>query len=360
MPETAAVLAYFDTLATGYAPYKGGAWCYEDGLLYGGLAALHRATGQGHWLDHLRARVAAQIGVDGALAGYQITEFNIDNLLSGRALLYLAEATGEARYLDVARGLARQFDWHPRTRSGVFWHKLRYPWQIWLDGLYMAHPFRIGLAQLDGDEAAIDDSLAQIAAALTATRDPVSGLYRHAYDEARLQPWCDPSSGLSASLWSRALGWLAMALVDVAALVGPERFAPLSGATTELLSRIAAARGPDGRWYQVFDMPDLPGNYLEGSASAMFAYAQQRGRDLGLHMGEADWVGDLLTVVLQPGADGALHMVDVCEVAGLGWFDTVFRDGSPAYYLTERRVSDEIKGVGPLMMATAARIAAQP
>ena len=28
-----------------------------------------------------------------------------------------------------------------RTKEGNFWHKDIYPWQVWLDGTYMAQPF---------------------------------------------------------------------------------------------------------------------------------------------------------------------------------------------------------------------------
>ncbi|MGG2479199.1 glycoside hydrolase family 88 protein, partial [Rhizobium sp. BR5] len=36
----------------------------------------------------------------------------------------------------------------------------------------------------------------------------------HGYDESRSQRWADPLSGKSPAIWARAVGWLAMALVD--------------------------------------------------------------------------------------------------------------------------------------------------
>lgn len=343
---------YFDAYATDYTPYKGGKWCYEDGLIYRGLELLHTETGDARWINHLRRLVDAQVGANGALAGYELSDYNIDNILAGRALLYLAAQTGEAKYLAAAGVQARQFATHPRTKSGVFWHKLRYPWQIWLDGLYMGHPFRIAHAQLHQDDAAVEDSLRQISVALDVMFDPATGLYRHAFDEARLQPWADPVTGVSAALWARAIGWLAMALVDVADLVG-EDFAPLRDRTFALLDRVAAMQRPDGLWLQVMDQPELVGNYQETSASAMFAYAFERGARLGLAApipGLSQRLFDQ-SLTLKPG--GGTEMVEMCEVAGLGWYEGRYRDGSAAYYVSEVKAKDDPKGVGPLMMTAA-------
>jgi len=343
---------YFDSYVTRYQPYKGGRWCYEDGLIYRGLEQLHSATGDARWLDHLHRLADPQISADGALSGYDLSDYNIDNILAGCALLYLHAQTGEAKYQRAADLQAHQFDSHPRTKSGVFWHKLRYPWQIWLDGLYMGHPFRIAHAQQAGDMDTVQDSLRQISVAIDVLYDKGTGLYRHAYDEARTQPWADGNTGLSPALWSRAIGWLAMALVDVAALVG-DAFAPLQDRTGALLRAVAAHRVHDGLWLQVIDRPDLAGNYQETSASAMFAYAFARGAQLGLVDAPPDLNETLLRQALKPKECGRLAMVDMCEVAGLGWYENRFRDGSAQYYISEARTRDDPTGVGPLMMLAA-------
>ena len=346
------LIEYFDDYAGRYQPYKGGRWCYEDGLLYRGLELWHNQTGDARWLDHIHRLADQQIGADGSLTGYELSDYNIDNILPGRTLLFMHALTGEARYMKAADLLARQLQTHPRTKSGVYWHKLRYPWQIWLDGLYMGQPFRIAHAQAKGDADAVADSLAQLDTALDTLFDPASGLYWHAYDEAREQPWADPKTGFNKAFWARAIGWLAMALVDVADLVGAD-FAPLKDRTIALLDRIKALRLPDGIWLQVIDRPDLDGNYPETSASAMFTYALLRGAGLGLVTVPDGLASTLMKHALQPKPGGGHEMVDICEVAGLGWYENRFRDGSAEYYLTEARVADDIKGVAPLMMAAA-------
>lgn len=354
------LMGYFDRYARAYAPYKGGAWCYEDGCLYRGLVALHDATGDPRWMGHLVRLIGAQVDPDGSLAGYRRTDYNIDNILPGRVLFCLGDDDG--RYVRGAENLACQLVTHPRTRSGVYWHKLRYPWQIWLDGLYMGLPFQIEFGQLTGEQALVDDALTQLGTALALTFCAETGLYAHGYDETRQQPWADSGTGRSAAHWARAIGWLAMALVDVADLTGGKADEGVSASAVRLFRRLLDLRGPGELWRQVVDRPDLVGNYVETSASAMFVYAILKARRIGLFDPGAAVAADLARSLERRavGADGngMVRMVDICEVAGLGEFQGRFRDGSASYYLSEPRVSDDAKGVGPLMMAVAeARLA---
>lgn len=355
---------YFDVYAGRYQAYKKGNWCYEDGCVYRGLIALHEATGEDRWFDHLYRLVDKQVGSEGELAGYDPSEYNIDNILSGRSLLYLDDLTDEPRWMLAAARQASQLATHPRTRSGVYWHKLRYPWQVWLDGLYMGLSFQIGYGRKTGQDQLIEDALTQLESALQLTFVPSTGLYAHAYDEARKQAWADPGTGQSRAHWARALGWLAMALVDVADLVGPTAFARLESTTKAFLARVLDLRQPEGLWLQVIDRSDLPGNYQEMSASAMFVYALTKAERLGLlDLAEPDADGlarVLAAQAVRHDTSGRLYMDEICEVAGLGMFQNRFRDGSAAYYVSERRVADDAKGVGPLMMAEAERLRRQP
>lgn len=346
---------FFDRYAQDHRPYKDGSWCYEDGVIYRGLELLHKSTGEARWLDHLHRLIAPQLLEGPRLLGYDPNEYNIDHVMSGRALMYLHTVTGEDRYLDNAKLLISQLDTHPRTKSGVFWHKNRYPWQIWLDGLYMGAPFQIDYGLRTGQDALVVDALKQVSSALDLTYVPETRLYAHAYDEAQKQPWAQEGTGRTKAHWARAVGWLAMALVDIAALVGPARFAPLLIRTTALMDEIMACRQRSGLWLQVMDQPDLAGNWEETSASAMFSYALLRAANLGLAARVPEGLlSDLTTAALRKNMQGQFEMVNICHVAGLGMYQGRFRDGTAGYYISEDRVNNDTKGVGPLMMAYAA------
>ncbi|NDW00908.1 glycoside hydrolase family 105 protein [Salipiger sp. PrR002] len=350
-------LEYFDAFASRYRHYKGGSWCYEDGCIYRGLALLHQATGEARWFAHLKRLTDAQIAPDGSLAGYRIDEFNIDHILAGRCLFHLADETGDPRYMKAADLLAEQLSRHPRTKAGNYWHKQRYPDQVWLDGLYMGLPFQIEYGQRSDRPDLVQDALTQLSRALELTRGP-AGLYVHGYDAAKVQGWADPETGKSASVWARAVGWLAMALVDICAL---EPTSAPSRKTVELLQAVAMEQRRSGLWPQVLDAPGLEGNYEESSASAMFAYALMRATELGLgewfDAGEHAYDALIRTRLETHG--GVTRLTRICHVAGLGGFDGKMRDGSQGYYLTEDIVEDDAKGVGPLMMAAAQRLSAR-
>ncbi|QDY70868.1 glycoside hydrolase family 88/105 protein [Qingshengfaniella alkalisoli] len=352
-------LEYFDGYARDYRYYKGGSWCYEDGCVYRGLESLSKATGNQRWLDHLLRLTDGQIAANGSLDGYSVDEFNIDHILAGRVLFFLLEQTGDQKYRKAADLLASQLASHPRTDAGNYWHKKRYPWQVWLDGLYMGLPFQIEYGQLTDNDALIDDAIAQLVRALDLTSTG-QGLYAHGYDESRDQGWSDRVSGLSASHWARAIGWLAMALVDCCALIGSERAvrSGLQGRATGLLDEIVGLRTSGGLWLQVIDQPDLESNYVETSASAMFAYALQRADRDGLRR-DTEGAGSRALEEIEARylsrdkSSDVLAMKNICLVGGLGGFSGVYRDGTPEYYLSEPIVSDDSKGVGPLMMAHA-------
>ncbi|MBD9525453.1 glycoside hydrolase family 105 protein [Paracoccus sp. PAR01] len=354
---------YFDAFCHDYQAYKGGPWCYEDGCIYRGLDLLHEVMGDPRWRAHLRRLVDAQVGPEGELAGYDPDDFNIDNILAGRVLFPLWRETGDDRYMAAARRLVGQLDRHPRISTGNYWHKLRYPHQVWLDGLYMGLPFLIEYGIAAGEPQRIEDALTQFLAALDLTQTP-SGLHVHGYDESRDQRWSDPDTGQSPAVWARAMGWLAMALVDALALLpGDLRATELHQRTRQILLKLADLQAPSGLWPQVLEAPDLQGNYEESSASAMFAYAFLRAARLGLVSGgDAARLRDAglkaldaleQTRLIQRG--GRSRFSGICHVAGLGGFSGVYRDGTPGYYLTEPVVDDDAKGVGPLMMACAER-----
>lgn len=356
---------YFHAYAGRYTFYKRGAWCYEDGCVYRGLEALSTIDPEGPWLGHLDRLINAQIAADGSMSGFVAEEYNIDNILSGRLLFGLADRTGDPRYMKAADRLAAQLSRHPRIAAGNYWHKLRYPHQVWLDGLYMGLPFQIEYGQRTETPELVRDAVSQFVSALRLTRDPRTGLYMHGYDDSREQRWADPETGLSPALWTRALGWLAMALVDTIALVGPKVAAAsgLTDAATDFARRIALHQRPDGRWDQLTDMPELPGNYAEASGTAMLAYFFLCGARLGIPACDAETGGRAFESVvrhsLRPRADGELALHDICHVAGLGGFSGNYRDGTPAYYLSEPLAPDDAKGVGPLMMATAEYVRAK-
>lgn len=357
--DCAMLLDFFDQYASQYGHAKPGQiWCYEDGCVYRGLLELDKATGEPRWRKHLERLIGRQVEEDGSLAGYHPEEFNIDNILSGRVLFALTTRKGD-RYALALDRLANQLALHPRIASGNYWHKKVYPDQVWLDGLYMSLPFQIEYGLLTGAPALVDDAVNQLLGAMAIMRDARTGLYFHGYDASRKSAWADPETGLSHGLWGRANGWLAMALIDVYKLlpaVHPAR-PKVERHILALAEAILARRSPTGLWLQVMDQPELVGNYEETSCSAMFVYFLYRTARLiaggaGYNVEARKSLSALTRNHVSRSGD-VWKLDSVCEVAGLGGFQGRHRDGTADYYVSEKVVANDPKGVGPLMMAVA-------
>ncbi len=78
---------------------------------------------------------------DGSIKTYDPKEYNLDNVNQGKNLFILYDIFGDEKYRKAIDTIRSQLLTQPRTKEGNFWHKDIYPWQVWLDGTYMAQPF---------------------------------------------------------------------------------------------------------------------------------------------------------------------------------------------------------------------------
>jgi unsaturated rhamnogalacturonyl hydrolase len=228
---------------------------------------------------------------------------------------------------------------------------------MWLDGLYMAAPFYAEYAAAFHEPAAFQDVIHQFVLLEQHARDPETGLLYHGWDESRQQRWADPETGCSPNFWGRGMGWYAMALVDVLDLLpsthpGRSRLVEILQALSRSLLHFQDAA--TGLWYQVVNFPGRAGNYRESSVSAMLVYTFAK----AVHRGylEADFLSaagraytGLLAHMIKVDGSGRLTLEGICRVAGLG--NTPYRDGSYEYYVGEKVVANDFKGVGPFILA---------
>lgn len=331
-------------------------WTYTSGLLALSLVQLGEATRDTSFRHFGEAVVSSYVVNDGSIRTYKLEEYNIDMIAPGRVLLHLWERTKDPRYRKAAELLRKQLSTHPRTSDGGFWHKQRYPHQMWLDGIYMGSPFYAQYAKTFGDPAAFEDVAKQILLMDKHAYDPAKGLHYHGWDEAKTQDWANKTTGTSPNFWGRAIGWYAMAIVDALEYLPPAQ--PELEAIQEVLRRVAEGivRYQDketGVWWQVMDMGGRTGNYLEATASSMFVYALSKAvnrgylpRDKYLSVIQRGYAG-ILKQFIRTDAKGMVSLTRCCEVAGLGYG----RDGSFEYYIREPIVDNDHKGVGPFILA---------
>lgn len=332
-------------------------WAYEFGLTLDGIAEVWKQTKDRKYFDYVKECMDTFVQEDGTIKGYRVDEYNIDHLNNGKILLTIYQETKEEKYRKALELLRTQIDNHPRTREGVFWHKEIYPEQIWLDGLYMGATFYAKYVNEFGDTSEFDDIAKQFIIARNHLIDEKTGLLYHAYDDARIQPWANKESGLSAHFWSRSMGWYVMALVDTLEELPEDNKhrAEILKIFNDCINALVKVADKESHvWYQVLDQGHRKGNYLEASGSSMIAYAIFKGIRLGYlpeglrEFAKESYKGLVDEFILET-KEGLINLNKICFVAGLGGKDN--RDGSFTYYISEPIVCNEPKGLGPFILA---------
>jgi unsaturated rhamnogalacturonyl hydrolase len=344
-----------DALMERNLPFR---WHYEHGLAHKAVEQVWQVTQAPSLYAYFHDALDAFVRPDGSIHTYRLDEYNLDQINPGKLLFPLYRVTHAEKFHLAANLLRRQLTEQPRTSQQGFWHKQIYPFQMWLDGVYMAAPFLAEYGYQFGDPTAFDEATRQILLLEEHARDPRSGLLYHAWDESKQMPWANPNTGCSPNFWGRAMGWYAMAIVDVL------DFLPSSHAQRAeiiaIFQRLIEAVGKvqdfsSGLWYQVLDQGERPGNYLEASASCMFVYAIAKAVRQGVLPQSAlpaacKGYQGILSHFIRVDAFGRVNVERTCSVGGLG--GTPYRDGSYEYYISEKIVTNDYKGVGPFILAS--------
>ena len=333
-------------------------WGYTHGLVVKSMLEEWKHTGDSVYYEYAKIYADSLIDADGHIKTMKYLSFNIDNVNGGKILFDLYAQTGDERYKIAMDTLRKQMAEQPRTSEGGFWHKLRYPHQMWLDGIYMGAPFYAEYAFRNNLPQDYADVINQFVTCARHTYDPKNGLYRHACDVSRTERWADPVTGQSKHCWGRALGWYAMALVDVLEFI-PQHEAGRDS-LLDILNNVAVQvkklQDPKtGGWYQVMDRSGDKGNYVESSCSAMFIYSLFKAVRLGyidksyLDVALKGYKG-FLDNFIEVDKNGLVTITKACAVAGLG--GKVYRSGDYDYYINETIRNNDPKAVGPFIMAS--------
>lgn len=337
-------------------------WTYPTAIVLDGAEKLYAKTGKKEYYKYISEFGEKLIQEDGTIITYELDKYNIDMLNSGNVLLYLYEKEKKEKYLKALQTLRLQIDGQPRTKEGSFWHKKIYPYQVWLDGLYMGMPFYTHYTHdfVKGADAskAYDDILLQFDSVQEHLLDKKTGLLYHAWDESKKEAWADKETGLSQNFWGRAMGWYGMAMVDVLDYLpkdhpGRARLISYIKSYTDAIIKVQDKN--NGLWYQVLNKAGEKGNYTEATASSMFVYTIIKSVNNGYlpksykayaKKGYDGIIKNLVTV----DENGVVNLNKCCAVAGLG--GKPYRDGSYEYYINEEIRSNDAKGTGPFILAS--------
>ena len=331
-------------------------WDYVHGLVLTGFEKLYQKTNDQKYYNYIKAYAGTLINNDGSIETYKFSNYNIDMIEAGNILFNLYDTTKDEKYLKAMQLLRKQLAEHPRTSEGGFWHKKRYPSQMWLDGLFMGQPYYAHYTVKFEEEKNLDDVANQFETIQKHAVDEKTGLLYHGWDESREMDWANKETGTSPHFWSRSLGWYGMALVDVLDYFPKEdpKQQELVSYLNQLAQNLTKFQHESGMWYQVTDLGEREGNYLESTGTAMFAYAFAKGANKGYLPEEYKDVAlkafdGLINEAVNVDEKGKVTITKACAVAGLG--GNPYRDGSFDYYVNERKQDNDPKVTGPFIMA---------
>ena len=347
-------------------------WSYVMGIEMEGMLDTyeHYKEGNNAILDYLKEYPAKMIDEKGNITGYKYEDFNLDNVRTAKFILRMHNLFPTKGTEKALKTLFKQLQNQPRTKEGVYWHKAIYANQVWLDGIFMGLPFYCNYAvqtmKPKKAEKYLNDAVDQMVKTDYRTYDEKTQLWKHAWDETHQQFWANKEDGKSQHCWARALGWYVMAMTECLDAM-PKNYARRQE-VIDLLNKAmkSVVKYQDkktGVWYDVLDVKSDK-NYLESTASSMFAYVLLKGYRKGylseeyLKAGVKAYNG-ILKQFIKVNADKTISLTRCCAVSGLGPGPGPYvkkpnykRDGSFEYYMSEPIRDNDAKGVGPFIWAS--------
>lgn len=336
-----------DSTMARYTPSTIGGWSYPVGLYLCGEYLTYRRTHDARYLTYIKTYVDRFVKSDGSIS----QSFNsLDSMQAGRLLVILHHETGQDRYRKAAKKILDRLRTYPRTGDGGFWHAdtSSRAHQLWADGVYMVNPFLVEYGKEFGNSAYTDDEATRQLSVYGSHLQVTNGLLKHAYDESKSVSWADPQTGLAPEHWCRAVGWYAMATVNVldAIPANQSRRPQLLAILRKLAAGLEKYQDPaTGRWFQVMDKGGRSDNWTETSCSSMFTYALSRGVQQG-------YLDPHYTAVARRGYQGVLAKLSVgsdgrTNLAGITIGANV---GDYAYYIDRTRATNDFHGLGAFLI----------
>ncbi|MFF4513278.1 glycoside hydrolase family 88/105 protein [Streptomyces mirabilis] len=340
-------VALIDSTMARYTPSTIGGWSYPVGLYLYGQYLTYQRTHDARYLTYIKSYVDRFVSSDGSIG----QSFNsLDSMQAGRLLTILHHETGQDRYRKAALKIRNRLNTYPRTSDGGFWHAdtSSRAHQLWSDGVYMVNPFLVEYGKEFGDATYANDEAAKQLYVYGNHLQVASGLLKHAYDESKTASWADPATGLAPEHWCRAVGWYAMAIVNVldAIPVNHPRRPQLVGIFRRLAAGLEKYQDPaTGRWFQVIDKGARGDNWTETSCSSMFTYALSRGAQQGYldphyaSVAQRGYQGVLARMSV--GSDGRTNLTDISVGTNVGDY---------AYYIARDRATNDFHGLGAFLI----------
>ena len=359
-----------EALMNKYEPEKlppVGSLFYHQGVFLSGMQNIYYLTGEQRFFDYIKSYVDSVIGENGELTGFvherttketpklaRLALTMLDHKQPTILLYNLYDETGDEKYLNAIKTVAESMHFWPVNEYGGYWHMMTQHNQMWMDGAYMAGPLSVMYAARFGDTLLRERAINQIFIMNEHMRDEKTGLYYHGWDCTKEEQWADPGTGLSSQFWGRAVGWYAVAILDVIEYLPKNHPAikRLEEIEIDLLKSLLAFQGKKtGMWYEVLDKIDAEDNWPETSCTCLFVYSYAKAARMGIidreeYDGVIERAVEGLKDYLNYDENGFLQINNVC-------MGTCIDEGTYEHYINRAQVTNDLHGAGAFILMCA-------
>lgn len=363
-----------DAIMHKYAPENlppEGALFYHQGVFLSGMQNIYQIAPEEKYFQYIKDYVDSVIGHNGEVYGidYEATEWKETSLwgesLKLQALtmldskqpvilLYdLYDITGDEKYKRAITTISESMYFWPVNNYGGYWHMMHQHHQMWMDGLYMAGPLSVMYSAEFGDERLRERAIRQAFIMDDYMKNEETGLYYHGWDPSKQAEWADKTTGLSAESWGRAVGWYAVAILDMLDYIPEEHPAVgrLKAIEADLLKSLAKYQDDKtGMWFEVLDKPEREDNWVETSCSCLFTYSYAKALRMGV-------IGKEFADVLEKAYNGIINILYYDE-EGYLVVDNVcvgccIEDGTYQHYIEQKKSKNDLHGMGAFTLMCA-------
>lgn len=342
-----------------------GAMFYIPGVFLSGMQRVWHLTREKKYFDYIKSYFDTVISQDGSLYGvcheliipetegksYNLRALTMLDCKQPSILLYdLYDETGEEKYMKAIKTIGQSMYFWPVNQYGGYWHMMTQPYQMWMDGAYMAGPLSVKYAKRFGDPILRERAIKQVFLMDEHMKDKRSGLYFHGWDDSKTEAWADPETGLSSQIWGRAVGWYAVAILDILDEIPEEHPAVerLKQIEVDLLKALIRYQdSKTGMWFQILDQPEKEDNWVESSCTCLFVYSYAKAIRKGILEKEYDVVFKKAYQGIEDRLyyddKGSLVIDNICT-------GTCIESGTYDHYIKRAKLKNNLHGVGAFIL----------
>lgn len=340
---------------------------YHQGVFLSGMQNIYYLTGEKRFFNYIKNYVDSVIGENGELIGFvheKTTESTpklakdaltmLDHKQPVILLYNLYDETGDPKYMNAIKTASESMYFWPVNEYGGYWHMMTQPYQMWLDGAYMAGPLSVMYSARFGDTILRERAINQILIMHEYMKDQKTGLYYHGWDCSKKEQWSDPETGLSSQFWGRAVGWYAVAILDIIEYLPKTHplIDKLKEIEIDLLNTLKHFQDKKtGMWYEVLDKIENTDNWVETSCTCLFIYSYAKAARMNIidyreYDNTIECAFNGLMDFLSYDDNGFLEINNVC-------IGTCIDEGTYEHYINRQKIKNDLHGAGAFILMCA-------